>query len=74
MWGAQLSCLDDRTRVAFRGELFYHNLCAFLSGSFSALLAYVSWGTTCMSFWQRTVVEKMPRRSHLGLFFHQTPK
>lgn len=57
MWGAQLSCLDDRTRVAFRGELFCHNLCAFLSGSSSALLAYVSWGTTCMSFWQRTVVE-----------------
>lgn len=29
----------------------------FLPGSSSALRAYVSWGTTCMSFWQRTVVE-----------------
>lgn len=33
----------------------------FLSGSFLVLLAYVSWGTTCMSFWQRTVVETARR-------------
>lgn len=31
MWGARLSCLDDRTGVAFRGESFSHNLCAFSS-------------------------------------------
>lgn len=44
MRGAQLSCLDDRTRVAFQGgmrcfnRIFAHSL----SGSFLALLAYVS--------------------------------
>lgn len=29
----------------------------FLSGRVSAPLAYISWGTTYRSFWQRTVVE-----------------
>lgn len=75
MQGTQLSCLEVGPGVAFEGlSCFHMTFVNFLSGSFPASLAYVSWGTTFMSFWQRTVVEKMPWRSHLGLFFQQTPE
>ena len=36
----------------------------FSQGSFLVLVAYVSWGTTCMSFWHRTVVETAGKRGH----------
>lgn len=60
-WGPRQSCLDGRTKLLSQGGLL-------------VLVAYVSWGTTCMSFWHRTVVEKMLWSSHLGLSLHQTPR
>lgn len=45
------SCLDGGTESLSQGGLL-------------ALVAYVSWGTTCMSFWHRTVVETAGRREH----------
>lgn len=49
--GPWQSCLDGRTKLLSQGGLL-------------VLVAYVSWGTTCMSFWHRTVVETARRREH----------
>lgn len=58
MWGAQMSCLDDRLELLFRWVICFKTIFLhFPSGHLPALLPYVSWGTTCMSFWQKTVVE-----------------